>query len=244
MNRIGALTLLVGLLAFAAPATTRAQLNDCNIICPPVFVSQTGVILTNFADQPKVAPGSTEEVGSDVDFLIRFTTAFGTQWDPLFIAVLFQWTPFATPDDNPATTFDESDIEQNAPVIVFGPGLHIVGPAGVIPAARNDYFALDFLPLGVHGGDPTGNAVYSTKFVPEWDLFFNIGKVFDPQAKSPWFNAWNAYLIIDYVATGLDVDPTDPAGAGLTESDLEDIEASPWVLIFGLTIPIAPIPGG
>ncbi len=232
---------MAGMLAVAAPASAQ---NDCKIICAPVFVSQTGAILTNFADKPKIAPGSTEEVDTEFDFLVRFTTAFGTQWDPLFVAVLFQWTPFASADDDPATSFDESDFELNSPVIVFGPGLHIIGPAGVIPGARNDYVALDLLPLGVYGPDPTGNAVYSTKFVPEADLFINIGRILDPNAKAPWFHSWNAYVILDYVATGLDVSPDDPAGAGLTEDQLEDIEASPWVLLFGLTIPIAPIPGG
>lgn len=231
MKKLGLLPAVAALSLFAAPAPAQAQ--ECNIICAPVFVSQTGVILTNFADKPLVAPGAAEEVDTELDFLVRFTTAFGTQWDPLFIAVLFQWTPFAKPEG--------SDIETNAPVIVFGPGLHILGPAGV--AWKNDYIALDFLPLGVHGGDPTGNAAYSTKFVSEADFFINIGKILDPNRKAPWFHAWNAYAILDYVATGLDVSPDDPANtAGLSEEELEDVEASPWVLIFGLTIPIAPIP--
>lgn len=232
MKRLGALTAIAALLTVVAPNAVSAQ-NKCKILCVPVFVSQTGAIVTNFANKPLVAPGATEEVESSVDFLVRFTTAFGTEWDPLFFAVLWQWTPFAQAEG--------TDFELNAPAIVFGPGLHIVGPAGF---AKNDYVALDLLALGVHGGDPTGNAAYSTKFVPEADLFINIGRILDPQAKAPWFHSWNAYLILDYVATGLDVSPTDPAGIGLTEAQLEEIEASPWVLIFGLTIPLAPIPGG
>ncbi len=225
MRRIASLAALAGVLAVAAPA--HAQ-NDCNIICSPVFVNQSGVIVTNFIDTP-------EGVDSDADFLLRFTTAFGTQWDPLFLAFLVQWTPF---NDVEVTSNGETfDFELNAPTIVYGPGLHIFGGSGsIIKALTNDYIALDLLPLVVYIPDGEGKSAYHHIFTPEADLFIKIGNIVDPNNKVPYIHNSNIYVILDYLS--------DALGDFVPEGTPSELEPSRWVLLFGLTVPIAPIPGG
>ncbi len=221
MRRFASLAALAGVLAVAAPA--HAQ-NDCNIICSPVFVMQHGVIFTDFIDAPSGVESNTE-------FLVRFTTAFGTQFDPLFFAFLIQWTAFNNLD-SPLSG------KNNAPVLVYGPGFHTLGGSGAFIdlGSAADYFALDLLPLLVYGGRGPGDdtdSPYTHKLVLEADAFINIGKVIDPNNNAPYLNAINIYGILDYITDGL----------GTFAGDL-DPEPSRWVLLLGLTMPLAPIPGG
>ncbi len=222
MRRFASLAALAGVLAVAAPA--HAQ-NDCNIICSPVFVMQHGVIFTDFIDAPSGVESNTE-------ILVRFTTAFGTQFDPLFFAFLIQWTAF---DDIDSALGGKN----NAPALVYGPGFHVLGGGGSFldMGDASNYFALDLLPLLVYGGrgpgDDETDSPYTHKLVLEADAFINIGKVIDPNNNAPYLNAINIYGILDYVTDAL----------GTFAGDL-DPEPSRWVLLLGLTMPLAPIPGG
>jgi hypothetical protein len=230
MKRLAILLTLAGTLAVTAPAHGQNRLvnPDCNVICSPVFVNQSSAIITNFIDAPDGAD-------TDVEFLARVTTAFGTQFNPLFIVGLIQWTPFATAED---ALGNELPGKRNAPVFVYGPGFHTLGGSGAfvdIGEAAN-YVALDLLPLIVYSGSAEEPSDYTHKLALEADFFLHIGKVLDPNNKAPFFNAFSIHAILDYL--------TDALGTFVPEGTPSNLEPSRWVLIVGLTTPIAPIPGG
>ncbi len=226
MKRFASLAVLAGVLAVAAPANgqeNRMINPDCNIICSPVFVHQHSVILTDM-----FAAG--DSVDSDTNFLMRFTTAFGTQFNPLFFAFLIQWTPF--------NKYGEGiEGNANAPVLVYGPGFHVLGGSGafVDMGAGADIFSLDLLPLGVYTPSSEEPSDYTHKLVLEADAFLHIGKLLDPEGTSPFLNAISIHGILDYI--------TEAFGTFIPDGTPEVFEPSRWVLIFGLTIPLAPIPG-
>ena len=152
------------------------------------------------------------------------------------MAFLVQWTPF---NDVEVTAGGETfDFELNSPTLVYGPGLHIFGGGGgaLIKAAQNKYLALDLLPLFVYVPNGGGGSQYHHVFTPEADLFINIGKIIDPNNKAPYIHNSNIYVILDYL--------TDVAGDFVVEGTPDEFEPSRWVLLFGFTTPIAPIPGG
>lgn len=196
---------------------------DCNVICSPVFVHQHSVIFTNFLNAP-------DGVDSETDLLVRFTTAFGTEFNPLFFVFLVQWTAFkdlSTPLDG----------KNNFPVLVYGPGFHVLGGSAyfVDMGGAANYFALDLLPLLVYGPagpGEEGDSPYTHKLVLEADAFLKIGNILDPNGTAPFLQAISIHGILDYITDGL----------GTFAGDL-DPAPSRWVLILGLTIPLAPIPG-
>lgn len=232
MKRLAALTLAAGLIAMTAPAALRAQSRmmnpDCNIICAPVFVAQPGVIITNFISKPSGTSTNT-------DFLARVTTAFGTQFSPLFFAALVQWTPFADCNDP-----ELPDCKANEPVFVYGPGFHVLGGSStfVNMGSASQYISLDLLPLLVYSpgciacGDQSH---YTHKLTPEADFFLHIGKIIDPNNRAPYVNAISFHAILDYVSDAL---------GRVTIPDVPDQGSAHWALIVGATMPIAPIPGG
>jgi hypothetical protein len=239
MKRLAALALAAGLIAMTAPAPANAQnrmMNpDCNILCAPVFVAQPGVVISNFISKPSGVESSTE-------FLARVTTAFPTQFNPLFIVALVQWTPFA---DCPADELlDFPDCKANEPAFVYGPGFHILGGAStfVDMGRASDYVSFDLLPLLVYSVgcrtacDPGGdNSHYTHKLTPEADLFLHIGKIIDPNNRAPYINGISFHALLDYVSD---------AFGRVTIADASDQGYKHWVLVLGATMPIAPIPGG
>ena len=233
MKRLATLAALAGVLAVAAPANAQSRMMnpDCNIICSPVFVLQPGVIITNFISQP------TDNEESNTEFLLRFTTAFGTQFNPLFFAFLVQWTPSASPS---ALTGTEGS-KANSLVLVAGPGFHVLGGGGAFldMGGASRIFALDLLPLGVYtlvSSAAVSESDYTWKLALEADFFFNFGKLIDPNNKAPYINGSNIYVILDYITSWFgDINPPDTPS---------EFEASRWVLLIGATLPFAPIPGG
>jgi hypothetical protein len=228
MKRFAMLAALAGVLAVAAPANAQNRMMnpDCNIICAPVFVHQHSVILTDMF-------GAGEDVESETNFLMRFTTAFGTEFNPLFFAFLVQWTPF-----NKIDLGGGEEFTANTPVLVYGPGFHVLGGSGsfVDMGGGADIFALDLLPLGVYTPSSEEAAAYTHKLVLEADAFLHIGKLLDPQGNAPFLNAISIHGILDYI--------TEAFGTFIPDGVPENVEPSRWVVILGLTIPLAPIPGG
>lgn len=226
MKRLATLLVLASALAVTAQAQAQESrmINpDCTIICSPVFVHQHSVILTNQF-------GAGDNVDSDADFLFRLTTAAPTQFRPLFLVFLVQWTPFA--DFGPDT-----EGKANAPAIVYGPGFHVLGGGSsfVDMGATADIFALDLLPLIVYSGSAEEPSAYTHKLALEADAFLHIGKVLDPNRRAPFINDTSIHVILDYL--------TDALGTSIPPDLAEENEPSRWVLIAGLTMPLAPLPG-
>lgn len=108
----------------------------------------------------------------------------------------------------------EGGFGVNAPAFVYGPVFNIFN----LPMV-----SLDFDVLGAFSpsADEEPESMYTHKLVLEGDLFFKIGQIMMPEASSRWRNL-SLYVLLAYVATGI------PS------------EASPWAILWGLSLPIAP----
>lgn len=102
----------------------------------------------------------------------------------------------------------------NAPGFVFGP---------VFSVFNESMFALDFDVLDAYSGaaKASDNSDYTHKLVLEGDLFFKLGSMMTTDKKSHFSNL-ALYAFLANVATGL------PSAA------------SKWVLLTGVSLPIAP----
>lgn len=102
----------------------------------------------------------------------------------------------------------------NAPGFVYGPVINIV---------NTPVLSFDFDVLGAYGpaARETDESSYTHKLVLEGDLFLKIGQMMSTSPQSHWRNL-SLYALLANVATGL------------------PDEASPWVLLTGLSLPIAP----
>lgn len=114
------------------------------------------------------------------------------------------------------TPFAERDdgTTANAPAFVYGPVVNIINTRA---------FALDLDLLGSFGpaAEADDESDYTHKLVFEADAFFKIGQLFASDSGNR-FSQLSIYAMLAHVATGI---PDN---------------ASPWVLLAGLSLPIAP----
>ena len=113
------------------------------------------------------------------------------------------------------TPFNKTNgYTSNAPGFVFGPVFNVFNESA---------FALDFDVLDAYSGaaKATDNSDYTHKLVLEGDLFFKLGSMMTTDKKSHFSNL-ALYAFLANVTTGL------PSGA------------SKWVLLSGVSLPIAP----
>lgn len=113
------------------------------------------------------------------------------------------------------TPFNKEDgFTANAPSFVYGPVFNVF---------NTRMFAFDFDVLGAYGpaARDDDESSYTHKLVLEGDLFLKLGQMMSSQPDSRWRNL-SLYGMLANVATGL------PSGA------------SRWVLLTGLSLPIAP----
>lgn len=114
------------------------------------------------------------------------------------------------------TPFAERDdgTTANAPAFVYGPVVNLV---------TTRPFTLDIDLLGSFGpaAEADDDSDYTHKLVLELDAFFNIGRLMVPDPNNRFRNL-SIYAFLAHVATGI---PDN---------------ASPWVLLTGLSLPIAP----
>jgi hypothetical protein len=109
---------------------------------------------------------------------------------------------------------DDNSFKTNAPGFVYGPVFSVI---------NTNYFGLDFDLLGAYGpaAEEDDESQYTHKLVLEADAFFKVGKMMMKSTTSRW-TSLSIYAFLANVATGI------PS------------EASNWVLLTGLSIPIAP----
>lgn len=114
------------------------------------------------------------------------------------------------------TPFAERDdgTTANAPAFVYGPVVRIIDTRP---------FALDLDVLGSFGpaAEADDESDYTHKLVLEADAFLHVGQMFVPDPSNR-FSKLSLYAMLAHVATGI---PDN---------------ASPWVLLAGLSLPIAP----
>jgi hypothetical protein len=114
------------------------------------------------------------------------------------------------------TPFAETDnFKTNAPGFVYGPVFSVV---------NTNYFGLDLDVLGAYGpaAEEDDESQYTHKLVLEADAFFKIGKMMMASSPASRWTSLSIYAFLANVATGI------PS------------EASNWVLLTGLSLPIAP----
>lgn len=205
--------LLVAILALVSFSGTTMAQGSTWIFKSPVFVFQPGIVTGNFLDKAEV---NGVEVGErESDFLFRVVTAIPTTIPRTTLVGIVQWTPF-----NKA---EGSDFNNNAPGFVYGPVFNLFS---------TDMFAFDVDILGAYGGAgrSSDNSAYTHKLVLEGDLFVKLGNMMmrdDPDSR---FKSLSLYAFLAYVATGLE--------DGTVDGD--DIKPSRFVLLTGLSLPIAP----
>ena len=105
------------------------------------------------------------------------------------------------------------DFNFNAPGIVYGPVFNVF---------NTPLLGFDFDVLGAYGpaGEADDESFYTHKLVLEGDLFLKIGQMM--AMENDRWKSLSLYAFLAYVATGI---PND---------------ADPWVLLTGLSLPIAP----
>jgi hypothetical protein len=115
----------------------------------------------------------------------------------------------------PFAEAEGTNFKTNAPGFVYGPVFSLI---------NTNYFGLDFDLLGAYGpaAEEDDESQYTHKLVLEADAFFKIGKMMmSGSTTSRWTNL-SIYAFLANVATGI------PS------------EASNWVLLTGVSLPIAP----
>lgn len=116
---------------------------------------------------------------------------------------------------SPFAKDEATGFKTNAPGFVYGP---------VFSVFNTKYFGLDFDVLGAYGpaAEDTDNSQYTHKLVLEADAFFKVGKMMMSSSPTSRWTSVSVYAFLANVATGI------PS------------EASNWVLLSGLSFPIAP----
>lgn len=103
----------------------------------------------------------------------------------------------------------------NSPALVYGPVISII---------NSRYIGFDFDVLGSYGpaAELDDESDYTHKLVLEGDLSIKIGRVMNVKETAGQFQNISLYAFLAYVATGI------------------PDEASPWALLYGVSMPIAP----
>ncbi|MGI9077224.1 MAG: hypothetical protein ACR2G6_07840 [Gemmatimonadaceae bacterium] len=156
-----------------------------------------------------------EGAESETDFLFRVVTAIPTTIPRTTLVAILQFTPF-----NKVDAGGGNEFTANAPAFVYGPVFNIFST----PLIGFDFDVLGAYTPAARSEDESS---YTHKLVLEGDLFIKIGGMMMNDQASRWRNL-NIYTFLAYVATGL----PNPEGS--------DNDPSRWVLLTGLSLPLAP----
>ncbi len=220
------------------PPVEQAKSGGCTkILCSPTVVLMPGAITANLFNPARVRTlpdGTVTELNTVTDFLFRIGVAMPTGIPRTTLWFDVQWTPFAKASQNLFTgySFGKGEVDANLPTFVYGFLIDLI-----TAEQTAGWLTLGFDPLLVANpaGQPDDKRDYTHKLVPEARL--GLG-VFNWLPKGNWLRSVKGYALLDYIATGLPQAGDEvPKGAQVFLDD-----ASPWVLLTGLTIPIAPFP--
>lgn len=227
---------LIALLA-VAPAAARAQ-EACSSICSPQLFIRPGLIRSHVFGGPTVThlpDGQVSRIPSRTSFQMQLLASATTLIPRTHLNMAVQWLPNASASANPFTEYTAADegtgIKANTASVALnasvdavtaketGGWLGIAGYAGDLfsPAAR-----------------PGDRSDYTHKL--------DVGAVatLDVLSWLPASSYWHdvsAYVILDYVATGL------PKAGDVVPKGVRrfDTDARPAALLAGLSFRIAPI---
>lgn len=195
-----------------AMAASPASAQQCRILCAPVFVAQPGIVIANAINAPEVAQG--REAESSTEFLFRVTTVIPTEIPRTTLVGIVQWTPFAS-----ANVPGEGSYKLNAPAFIYGP-VFTLFQAGPLTTT--------FDVLGLYAPSPTGHSDYKHQLLFEFDVGLSLGNMMGPEA--PAF--LRGLSLYGFLAQQMTDRPLDFR---------QERVYSP-ALLFGVTIPVAPLP--
>jgi hypothetical protein len=194
-------------------AAPAAAQESCRVLCRPVFVAQPGLVVSNAFNAPELAAGVRPN--SNTDFLFRVTTVIPTEIPRTTLVGIVQWTPFATVRLTPTAP----EYTANAPAFVYGP-VFTLFQAGPLTTT--------FDVLGLYAPSPHPNSDYKHQLLLEFDVGLSLGSMMGPTAP-PLLRSLSLY---GFVAQSM----TDVG------RDFRNDRVYSPLLLFGVTIPIAPLP--
>ena len=241
--------------ALAPPEKEKDKDKDkgCDhIICTPKVTFQPSWFLLPLGEPARTAPvriqngqqvvGEPTEGETNTEFAMLFNVSAPTAIPRVAVFMEMFWFPFLEGTENPFTEYAvgseqlEDSVQLNMPVLEFGVNLTVIP----LPAT-NGWFALAFNVLDTFGpaAEPDDESAYTHKLQFEADAALGI---FQWLPKKNPLTKINAFVTLEYTATGLpdegDIVPAaNPGDPGTLF--LED--ANPWVLDFGLVIPLMPL---
>jgi hypothetical protein len=240
--------------ALAPPKPEKDKDKECDhIICTPKVTFLPSGFLLPLGEPARTAPvriqngqqvvGEPSEGEAQEEFAMLFNVSAPTGIPRVGVFMEMIWFPFLEGNENPFTEYavgseqiDDEDIQLNMPTLEFGTSV-----TAIPMKATNGWFALAFNVLDQFGpaAQPDDESAYTHKLQFEADAVLGI---FNWLPKKNPLTKMNAFITLEYTATGLaeegDIVPAaNPGDPGTLF--LED--ANPWILDFGLVIPLMPL---
>jgi polyvinyl alcohol dehydrogenase (cytochrome) len=240
--------------ALTPPDPTPEKDKGCDhIICTPKVTFLPSGFLLPLGEPARTAPvriqngqqvvGEPSEGEAQEEFAMLFNVSAPTFIPRTSVFIEMIWFPFLEGKENPFTEYavgsdqiDDEDIQLNMPILEFGASFSLIPMK-----ATNGWlgFNVDVLDQFGPAAQPDDESAYTHKLQFEADAVLGI---FQWLPKKNPLTKINAFVTLEYLATGLpeegDIVPAaNPGDPGTLF--LED--ANPWVLDFGLVIPLMPL---
>jgi hypothetical protein len=208
----------------------------CRILCAPTVTLMPGLLRTHLLGGPRVrnlTTGEERRLPSTSNLEIIVSVASRTAIPRVSVFGSVQWLPNANAQRNPFTQYTASELGE--PVRANAPTATIGASVSVVPTTWTGGWAdvaINVADLYSQAGRPGDAGAYTHKL--DLDL---VGQahLFAWTPPKTYLHRVSAYLILDYVATGL---PRAGDEVPLGRRFLSD--ARPLSLIAGLALPITP----
>ncbi len=230
------------LAALALSPQSAAQDDGCGgLLCTPSVTFEPSVAVGNAFGGPRVrdlATGEVRELDPDAQVLLVATVAVPTRLPRTSLGLQVLWTPFADTDSNPFTGYSaeslgEGAVAANAPLVEVSLDLALVERAQLGGWAAVGLGVVDqFGPAA----RPDDDGTYVQRFNLELAATgYPLAGLPEGRPGASFLRDVGVYVLLDYL-TGLpDAGDEVPRGGRLYLDD-----ASPWSVIGGVVIPLAP----
>jgi hypothetical protein len=208
----------------------------CHLLCAPTVTVMPGLLRTHLLGGPRVrrlATGEERRLPSTSNFEVIVSVASRTAIPRVSLFGSVQWLPNANAQRNPFTQYTASELGE--PVRANAPTATLGASVSVVPTRWTNGWAdlaINVADLFSQAGRPGDASEYTHKL--DLDLVGHA-HLFAWTPPKTYLHRVSAYLILDYVATGL---PRAGDEVPLGRRFLSD--ARPLSLITGLALPITP----
>jgi hypothetical protein len=224
-----------GVAVTAAPA----QQKKCAFICAPAFSLHPSLIRSHLFGNPRVrslTTGAVSALPSKTNAELQFLMAAPTAIPRTSLIASFQWLPTASTAANPFTEYTASQlgdtkVRANLPSVTLGVAVDALTKQQTGGWLTVSPYVAD---LYSNAQRPTDESAYTHK------LDFGVtatAAVFGWLPSDRWLHHVSAFVILDYVATGL-----PKAGDEVPRGERVFLTgARPASLLAGLALPVAPL---